>query len=206
LSLLWLAACSPTVPTSTPTLDLNPIRTEVAATVFAQVTRDLALTPSITPLPSPTATIPPTITPSLTGSPTLSETLTLSSGTPTAVTVNQAQWVAQSIADDTIFKPGEAFTITWTLKNTGTSSWTTGYLLRFFAGNTFAAPKEIPISREVPPGGEIDISIQMKAPTIPGSYRTDWVMSTENRANFKEPVYLKIKVAAPVTPTPTPKP
>jgi hypothetical protein len=206
LSLLWLAACSPTVPTSSPTLDLNPIRTEVAATVLAQVTRDLALTPSITPLPSITATTPPTLTPSLTVSPSPSETVTLSSGTPTTVTVNQAQWVSQSIADDTVFKPGEAFTMTWTLKNTGTSTWTTGYLLRFFAGNTFGAPKEIPISRAVTPGGEIDIAIQMKAPTIPGSYRTDWVMSTENRANFKEPVYLKIKVAAPVTPTPTTKP
>ena len=96
--------------------------------------------------------------------------------------------------------------MTWTMKNTGTSTWTTGYLLRYFSGNAFGAPKEIPIGREVAPGGQIDITINMKAPSIPGSYRTDWVMSTENRANFKEPVYLKIKVAAPVTPTPTPKP
>lgn len=62
------------------------------------------------------------------------------------------------------------------------------------------------MGREVLPGGEIDITIDMKAPANPGSYRTDWVMSNENRANFKEPVYLKIKVVAPVTPTPTPKP
>ena len=205
LSLLWLAACSPTVPTITPTLDLNPFRTEVAATVLAQVTRALALTPSVTPLSSLTATNLPTFTPSLTTSPPPSETVTLSSGTPKAVTVNQAQWVAQSIADDTVFAPGEAFIMTWTLKNTGTSTWKAGYLLRFFSGNTFGAPKEITIGREVLPGGQIDIKIDMKAPVNPGSYQTDWVMATENRANFKEPVYLKIKVAAPVTPTPTPK-
>ncbi|MGD0002951.1 MAG: NBR1-Ig-like domain-containing protein [Anaerolineaceae bacterium] len=205
LSLLWLAACSPTVPTSTPTLDLNPIRTEVAATVMAQVTRALALTPSATPLSSPTATNLPTSTPSLTVSPAPSAVVTLSSGTPKAGTVNQAQWVAQSIADDTIFAPGEVFTMTWTLKNTGTSTWTAGYLLRYYSGNTFGAPKEISLGRVVLPGGEIDINITMKAPANPGSYRTDWVMSNENRANFKEPVYLKIKVVAPVTPTPTPK-
>jgi hypothetical protein len=205
LSLLWLAACSPTVPTSTPTLDLNPIRTEVAATVLAQVTRALALTPSATPLSSPTATNLPTSTPSLTVSPAPSAVVTLSSGTPKAGTVNQAQWVAQSIADDTIFAPGEVFTMTWTLKNTGTSTWTAGYLLRYYSGNTFGAPKEISLGRVVLPGGEIDINITMKAPANPGSYRTDWVMSNENRANFKEPVYLKIKVVAPVTPTPTPK-
>jgi hypothetical protein len=205
LSLLWLAACSPTVPTSTPTLDLNPIRTEVAATVMAQVTRALVLTPSATPLSSPTATNLPTSTPSLTVSPAPSAVVTLSSGTPKAGTVNQAQWVAQSIADDTIFAPGEVFTMTWTLKNTGTSTWTAGYLLRYYSGNTFGAPKEISLGRVVLPGGEIDINITMKAPANPGSYRTDWVMSNENRANFKEPVYLKIKVVAPVTPTPTPK-
>ena len=205
LSLLWSVACSPTVPTSTPTLDLNPFRTEVAATVLAQVTRALALTPSVTLLSSLTATNLPTFTPSLTASPPPIETVTLSSGTPKAVTIDQAQWVAQSIADDTVFAPGEVFTMTWTLKNTGTSTWKAGYLLRFFSGNNFGAPKEITIGREVLPGGQIDLKIDMKAPVNPGSFRSDWVMASENRANFKEPVYLKIKVVAPVTPTPTTK-
>ena len=95
--------------------------------------------------------------------------------------------------------------MTWTLKNTGTSTWTAGYLLRYYSGATFGALKEIAMGREVLPGGVIDISIDMKAPAIPGSYRSDWVMSNENRSNFREPVYLKIKVAVPVTPTPTPK-
>ncbi len=63
--LLGLAACSSATPTSMPTQDMNPFRTEVAATVFAQVTYDLALTPSITPIPSSTATITPTTTPIL---------------------------------------------------------------------------------------------------------------------------------------------
>jgi hypothetical protein len=96
--------------------------------------------------------------------------------------------------------------MTWRLKNTGTSTWTAGYLLRYYSGNTFGALKEIAIGQVVLPGGEIDIAIAMKAPANPGSYRTDWVMSNETRTNFKEPVYLKIKVAAPVTPTPTAKP
>jgi hypothetical protein len=131
---------------------------------------------------------------------------TLSSGTPQAATANLDQWVSQSIADDTLFTPGQTFTMTWRLKNTGTSTWTAGYLLRYYSGNTFGALKEIAIGQVVLPGGEIDIAIAMKAPANPGSYRTDWVMSNETRTNFKEPVYLKIKVAAPVTPTPTAKP
>jgi hypothetical protein len=206
MSLLWSVACSPTVPTSTPTLDLNPVRTEVAATVLAQVTQVLALTPTVTPLPSPTATNLPTSTPSMTASPAPSATATLSSVTPTGGTENKAQWVSQSITDDTVFKPGETFTMTWRLKNTGTSTWTAGYLLRYYSGDTLSAPKEVAIDREVLPGEEVDISIQMKAPANPGSYTSVWVMSNESRSNFKEPVYIRIKVAIPATPTPTSKP
>jgi hypothetical protein len=132
--------------------------------------------------------------------------VTLSSGTPNAATSNRDQWVSQSIEDDTVFAPGQAFTITWRLKNVGTSTWTAGYLLRFFSGSPFGAPKEIAIGQQVLPGGEIDIAIAMKAPAIPGSYRTDWVLSDQNRTNFKEPVFLKIKVAVPGTPTATAKP
>jgi hypothetical protein len=207
LSLLWSAACSPAVPTSTPTLDLNPIRTEVAATVLAQVTQVLALTPTITPLPSPTATDLPTATPSRTASAAPSATAVLSSLTPSVGTENKAQWISQTVADGTTFKPGETFTMTWRLKNTGTSTWTAGYLLRYYSGDTFGAPKEVSTGREVLPGDEIEINIQMKAPLNPGSYSSVWVMANENRANFKEPVYLNIKVALPTaTATATLKP
>jgi hypothetical protein len=142
----------------------------------------------------------------MTASPSPSATATLSSVTPKAGTENKAQWVSQSITDDTTFKPGETFTMTWRLKNTGTSTWTSEYLLRYYSGDTFSAPKEIAIGREVLPEEEIDISIQMKAPANPGSYSSVWVMSNENRSNFKEPVYIRIKVATPVTPTPTSTP
>jgi hypothetical protein len=204
LSLLGMAACGSPVPTSTPTLDLNPIRTEVAATVLAQVTQALASTPSITPLPSLTVTNLPTSTPVQTASPSPSASPTLSSGTATAVTINLAQWVSQTVADDTVFAPSETFTMTWRLKNVGTSTWTAGYLLRYYSGDTLSAPKEIPLGRDVQPGDTVDITIRMKAPAVPGTYVSSWVMSTVNRSNFKEPVYLRIKVAGPVTPTPTP--
>ena len=212
----WLAACSSPPPASTPTLDLNPLRTEVAATVLVQVTRDLALTPSATLPPTLTPTNLPTSTPIQTASPTPGVTAALSSGTPTlssrtpasstgtpaVVTINLAQWVSQSIADDTIFAPSQTFTMTWTLKNVGTSTWKTSYLLRFYSGDNLSAPKEIPLGKEVLPGGTVDINIKMKAPAKPGSYLSDWVMSTDNRSNFKEPVYLRITVSGPVTPTP----
>ena len=203
LVLLLLSSCSTSTPTSTATLDLNPLRTEVAATVLAQVTRDLALTPSATPIPSPTATSTQTPTPTQTASGSPSPAVTITAGTPVTTTKDLAEWVSQSIADGTIFTPGETFTITWQLKNTGTSTWSISYMLRFYSGNTFGAPQEILLGRVIAPGQVLDISIPMKAPTAPGDYRTDWVLANESRSNFKEPVFLKFTVAAPSTPTPT---
>lgn len=203
LGLILLAACSSATPTSTPTLDLNPLRTEVAATVLAQVTRDLALTPSVTPIPSPTATSTQTPTPTQASSSSPSAAVTITAGTPVTTTRDLAEWVSQSIADDTVFAPGETFTITWQLKNAGTSSWSVDYMLRFYSGNSFGAPQEILLGRVILPGQTLDISVPMKAPTQPGDYRTDWVLANESRSNFKEPVFLKFTVAAPSTPTPT---
>ncbi len=200
VNLLMITACSPAAATTAPTFDANPVRTEAAATVLAQVTRDLALTPSITPLPSATETQQPSSTPEQTVSPSPA-----AEGTQ-AETADKAQWVSQSVADGTIFGPGQAFTMTWRLKNTGTSTWTTGYLLRFYSGDAFGAPKEVFLDRDVPPGDEVEINLQMKAPAKPGVYRSDWVMSNTDRANFKEPVFLKIVVAVTATPNPSATP
>jgi hypothetical protein len=215
LGLSLLSACAPATPVSTTTPDLNPFRTEVAATVLAQVTQDLGRTPSASPIPSPTATPPPseappteadTSTPAQTDTVTPGPQETLVSGTPETTgtaTTDLAEWVSQSIADGTVFEPGETFTIVWTLKNTGTSTWTPDYLLRYYSGNAFGAQQEIFLDRDVLPGDTIDIAINMKAPTALGEYRSDWVMANQSRSNFKEPIYLEITVARPATPTAT---
>ena len=204
LGLFLLSACSAATPTSTPTLDLNPIRTQVASTVLAKVTQDLALTPSATLIPSPTGTLGASSTPAQTVTASTGPQATLASGTPGETTTDLAEWVSQSVADGTVFAPGEAFTVTWRLKNVGTSTWTVSYLFRFYSGNAFGATQEIFLGQEVPPGETVDISVPMKAPTALGDYRGDWVMSNELRSNFNTPVYLEITVARPATPTPTP--
>jgi hypothetical protein len=209
--LLLLSACNASTPTSTPTLDLDPFRTEVASTVLAQVSQDLAMTPSATPIPSPTVTPIPSLTATLAPSSTPAQTVTTStspqatsaSGTPAAATTDLAAWVSQSVADGTVFAPGETFTITWRLKNVGTSTWTPAYLFRFYAGNAFGASQETLLGQEVAPGETVDITLSMTAPTIVGDYRSDWVMSNEIRSNFKQPVFLEITVARPATATPT---
>ncbi len=96
--------------------------------------------------------------------------------------------------------------MTWRIQNVGITTWKPTYMLRFYSGNNFGAPNEIQIDKEVPPGQTVDITINMTAPTVPGEYRSDWVMATDARGNFKEPVFLVIVVPAPATATPTSPP
>jgi len=217
-----LAACSSSTPspTNTPTLDLDPFRTEVAATVYMQVTHDLASTPSVVPQPSNTPTFMPTPTSILAGNLTplpptgappdfiatwaAASPVASPAGSQVVAPPDRAAWVSQSIPDDTVFRPGETFTMTWRLRNVGATTWTAAYLLRFYTGSIFGASKEIALGQEVPPGGEVDINLKMKAPDVPGNYRSDWVLANEKRGNFKEPVYLKITVALPPTATRAP--
>lgn len=200
LAALLLASCSaaPTV-TPAPTTDLSALRTEVAATVLAQVPQICALTPSATALPTFTATTAPSATPTIEPSPTSG---TPGTATATAATNDLAKYVSQTIPDGSVFLPGQAFTMVWRIQNVGTSTWTAGYRLRFFAGDAFGAPKEIALGKDVPPGDTVDITIEMKAPAKVGKYRSDWVMSNEVLRNFKEPLFLEINVANP-TATPT---
>jgi hypothetical protein len=204
IGLLILSSCAFSPLTSTNTPDLNPFRTEVAATVLAQITQTICYAPSSTPAPSFTPTIPTSTTPTLTASASATLLSTSSTGIPTAATTDRAEWVSQSITDGTIFAPGETFTITWQLKNVGTSTWTVSYLLRFYSGETFGAPNEILLGQVVLPQATVAISIPMKAPALPGDYRTDWVMSNESRNNFQEPIFLKITIVKPLTSTPSP--
>jgi hypothetical protein len=209
LGLLVLAACSPAQTPAAPTVDPVSIRTEAAATVLAQVTRDLALTPSATLPPTLTATLAPSDTP--TTSPTSpAATLTLTATqtiTGTSNLSNLARWVSQSIPDGTNFLPGETFTMTWQVQNAGEATWTTGYWLRFYAGNTFGAPTEVPLGKEVLPDQIVEITLRMRAPTQPGEYRSNWVLANEARSNFKDGLFLVIVVPAPTaTPTRTPRP
>ena len=96
--------------------------------------------------------------------------------------------------------------MTWRMKNVGASTWTAGYILRYYSGETFGAPEEAPIGVVVLPEDTLEITLGMKAPTLPGNYRSDWVLSDENRSNFKDPIFLKIAVAVTVTPEPTRRP
>ena len=48
-----------------------------------------------------------------------------------------------TVPDGTVFNPGDTFTKTWRLENTGSCAWTTGTALVFTSGDLMGAPTEV---------------------------------------------------------------
>jgi hypothetical protein len=76
-------------------------------------------------------------------------------------------------------------------------------------GEAFGAPAASPLPADIPPGGTVDISINMVAPSIPGFYRGYWMFRNANGALFgvgpqaNQAWWLDIEVFDP-TPTDVP--
>lgn len=106
---------------------------------------------------------------------------TAATATPTAPPVSptpacdDAQFLADvAVPDGTRFAPGAIFTKTWRVKNTGSCTWNTSYYLGFVGGEKMSGPDRVTLSGAVAPNAEYEISVQLKAPTAPGSYSGQW--------------------------------
>ncbi|MFT3891556.1 MAG: NBR1-Ig-like domain-containing protein [Anaerolineales bacterium] len=117
---------------------------------------------------------------------TMSPTSTLvPTKTPGPSCTDRARFIADvTIPDWTTLAPNTPFTKVWRLMNVGTCTWTTSYTLVFFSGNQMAAPEINPLPISVAPGGMIDISLNMVAPSTPASYLSSWILKNEKKVNF----------------------
>lgn len=194
LLLLTLAACSN--PNATPTISPEMVYTQAAQTVAAGLTQTAVLVPTATS----TSTPPPTNTPAPTQAVTATSadaTTPVTLASPTRSTgPDKAEWVAQSPGDGTVFAAGEDFTLVWTVKNTGSTTWTTDYQLRFYLGDASLRFKasDIKLPKEVKPNDTVDLSLWMEAPFNAGDYTTIWVLSTNEGVNFY-PLTFTLKVS-----------
>lgn len=96
-----------------------------------------------------------------------------------------AQFVADiSVPDGSAYKAGDTFDKTWRLKNVGTCTWSTSYTLVFDSGNQMSAPASTAFSKSVAPGGTIDLTVKMTAPTTNGLIRGYWKLKNASSASF----------------------
>jgi len=126
--------------------------------------------------------------------------------TPTATSRPQACDQAAfmddvSVPDGSTLVAGSAFTKTWRLKNTGTCTWTSDYALVFSNGNAMDGPSSQKLPGAVQPGQTIDVSVALKAPAEPGSYRGNWKLRNAAGVLFgvgpnADTFYVDIKVVA----------
>lgn len=150
---------------------------------------------------TPTATTTPTQDSIMTLTPTLSST---SAGDENSSACSRAGFVNDvTIPDGTEVNPGEAFTKTWRLENTGTCSWTPAYSAQFLNGTEMGG-ETTPIDAAVEPGETVDLSINFTAPVEPGIYASEWAIVNENGVAFEESFYVQIEVISNSAATQTP--
>lgn len=152
-------------PTNTPTNHSTPTDT-ATATATGTPTETPTATPTDSPTPTPTETLTPTPT-----------TRTLA--------CDQAEFVGDiTVPPGTVVSPGASFVKTWRLKNIGACPWSTSYQIVFFRGDQMGAPLSVQLHENVAVGQSIDISIDMIAPFLAGSYRGDWMLKNASGALF----------------------
>ncbi|MGE0085927.1 MAG: NBR1-Ig-like domain-containing protein [Desulfococcaceae bacterium] len=110
----------------------------------------------------------------------------------------------------TPFAGGTSFTKTWTIKNTGTSTWTSSYKLRYVSNTAgrMSTVSEVAISGSVAPGGTYKFSVPMKAPAAQSSeksYKEVWKFTNPAGSTINigssATVWALIKVPAPLPPS-----
>jgi hypothetical protein len=106
-------------------------------------------------------------------------------GAPSETCTNLATFVQDiTIRDYAELIPGESFTKIWTLKNSGTCTWTPTYAAVFMGGSRMDASLEQELGAYVPPGESINLQIEMSAPQDAGIYQGFWKLRTDEGRYF----------------------
>jgi hypothetical protein len=90
--------------------------------------------------------------------------------------------------------PGEKFTKTWQVSNSGTCNWLHGYRLVPVSGTKLASDSVGLNNTPVPPNEWRQISVNMTAPKDAGTYTQYWQMSDGAGHNFGALLGVKIVV------------
>jgi len=158
--LLTLAACGPR---ATPSPTPEPTATEQ---------------PTNTPEPTATETLEPTATQDLTalpdaqGTPGAAANPAAAPAAPaggSAVDDDQYEYVSQTIADGYQVRPNTTVTITWRVKNVGSTAWDTNYYLNQYAGPTIKTP-QVAFPRMVAANEAIDLTVTFTTPPNYGDH------------------------------------
>jgi hypothetical protein len=172
--LVFLTACSPLVvivqptagvisPTDEPTQDLNAtLSASVQRTFQAQLPTQVVTTATSVPVVTTQAIV---------------EHLSATSTPAIKECQDSAQYITDDGIDGTTYAPNTPFTKTWTVKNTGSCTWDSSYLV-FQISGAFMTQQPgywiVQAGQTVAPGQTVNISIGMTSPVENGNYKSYW--------------------------------
>ena len=79
--------------------------------------------------------------------------------------------------------PDTKFRKSWKVQNSGTEPWPEGVTLTFTSGAEMGERTSVPVPC-LPPKETIEISIDLKSPSVNGVYQSKWRMTTSNGSYF----------------------
>lgn len=209
---LILSACTSQATPEAPTLDANAIYTQAAETVAAglALTQQAMPTSTVTPIPPATATptvinveatqpgpdatqgvggdVTATLQPSLTPMGAIATAAPATSG-------DKMEWITNTPADNSKIQKGAFIEVFFTIKNTGTTTWTGDYTIRYFAGDTLGTRPVInfPV-QEVKPGETVKLPLgTLQAPQEAKATMTWWKITNAEGKNFGD-VTLELEI------------
>ncbi|MGB7875164.1 MAG: NBR1-Ig-like domain-containing protein [Anaerolineales bacterium] len=118
---------------------------------------------------------------------------------------NRAQFIRDvTVPDGSRFAPGDTFTKTWQVRNTGTCTWTKDYELVLTNGDAFGVATTHKLTAPVPPWSHVDLTItDMVAPATPGKHLSYWKLDNGTGERFGVgwtggvPIFAQINVVTP---------
>ena len=193
---LLMSGCGGNSAEATPTLSVEVIQTDAVATFSVGLTQTALAAPTNTPMP--TSTVAPLPTATLANITPLATTIVAN---PTSSCTMMSFVSDVTIPDNTPMTPGQTFTKTWKVKNSGTCAWEAGCKFAFTGGDAMSGDTYT-LTESVPANAQVDLSITMIAPNKTGSIRGNWRMSTTAGQFFGDEVYLVILVGGTNTSEP----
>ena len=171
--------------------NFSDVQTAAVATFASNLTQTVAAHPTSTP------TLTPTTTPTLT---LIDINATEASATPTPACYH-LRWIKDvTVKDFTLMTPGETFTKTWLVSNSGTCAWQPGFQFAFYGGDPMGG-SNYTLEQPVNPGDQINLSISMTTPSGTGIVISTWRMSDITGWFFGDALTVKIDLGGE-TPTP----
>ncbi len=199
---LVLSACGAKEQQPTPTpIDANAIAVQAIQTFSMGLTMTAFAQPTATytPVPPTGTNTPPTFAIVGTGSP---------AAQPTSA-CNNSLWISDvTVPDNTVMAPGKQFTKTWLVKNIGTCTWTPNFKVAFGGIGIPMGGQAAPIGKTVKPDEQVEISVNLVAPSAAGDALSYWKLQDEKGVFFGTFLTVVIKVvgAPATTGTPTEEP